>query len=145
EDRFSQSPPGTRAVQIHTGEVSTYFLTTFGRAPRETPCSCEVIREANLSQALHLINGDTITLKIAQSKLISTLIAEKKTPEAVIEELYLRTLCRKPTESESQRLAALVRRETTDPERIGELAAAQARIDTGYKRGEDRLAQLKAD
>ncbi len=71
EDRFPQSPPGTRAVQIHTGEVSTYFLTTFGRAPRETACSCEVNREANLSQALHLVNGDTITQKIAQSKLIA--------------------------------------------------------------------------
>ena len=33
EDRFPQSPPGTRAVQIHTGEISTYFLTTFGRRP----------------------------------------------------------------------------------------------------------------
>src|SRR5262249_30786368 len=55
EDRFTLSPPGTRAVQIHTGEVTTYFLTTFGRAPRETPCSCEVNRGANLSQALHLI------------------------------------------------------------------------------------------
>ena len=32
EDRFALSPPGTRAVQIHTGEVSNYFLTTFGRA-----------------------------------------------------------------------------------------------------------------
>ena len=53
EDRFPLSPPGTRAVQIHTGEVTNYFLATFGRAPRETPCSCEVNREANLSQALH--------------------------------------------------------------------------------------------
>jgi hypothetical protein len=144
EDRFAQSPPGTRAVQIHTGEVSTYFLTTFGRAPRETPCSCEVNRQANLSQALHLINGDTISSKIAQGKLIPALLAEKKSPEAVIEELYLRTLCRKPTEAESKRLADIVRRET-DPERVRELAAAQARADTGYKRGEERLQQLKTD
>lgn len=144
EDRFAQSPPVTRAVQIHTGEVSTYFLTTFGRAPRETPCSCEVNREANLSQALHLINGDTISAKIAQGKLLTDLLAEKKTPEAVIDELYLRTLCRKPTESESKRLADIVRRET-DPERLRAAAATQARGDANYKRGEERLAQLQAD
>ncbi len=35
-------------------------LTTFGRAPRETACSCEVNTEANLSQALHLVNGATV-------------------------------------------------------------------------------------
>src|SRR5262249_46553900 len=78
EDRFALSPPGTRAVQIHTGEVSTYFLTTFGRAPRETPCSCEVNKQANLSQALHLLNGDTISSKIAQGKLITPLLPEKQ-------------------------------------------------------------------
>src|SRR6185437_14877416 len=112
EDRFPLSPPGTRAVQIHTGEISTYFLKTFGRAPRETACSCEVNREANLSQALHLVNGDTITQKIAQGKLIAGLVAAKKTPEQVIEELYVRTLCRKPTAAETKKLAAIVHRET---------------------------------
>jgi hypothetical protein len=145
EDRFNQSPPGTRAVQIHTGEVSTYFLTTFGRAPRETPCSCEVNREANLSQALHLVNGDTITQKVAQSRLIPTLLAEKKSPEQVIEEMYVRTLCRKPTEAESKKLTDIVRRVTTDPERVKELAKLQQGLDPSYSRTEERVRQLKAE
>ena len=145
EDRFPQSPPGTRAVQIHTGEISTYFLTTFGRAPRETACSCEVNREANLSQALHLVNGDTVTLKIAQGKLISGLIAEKKSSEQVIEELYLRTLCRKPTAAETKKLVEIVRRETSDPERVRALAKLQLGLDVTFKRGEERLQKLKED
>ena len=145
EDRFAQSPPGTRAVQIHTGEVTNYFLTTFGRAPRETPCSCEVNREANLSQALHLVNGDTISTKIAQSKLISGLLADKKTPEQVIEEMYLRTLGRKPTESESKRLADIVRRETSDTDRLRAYAELQLKTDQIYQRAEERLKGLKAD
>ena len=145
EDRFNQSPPGTRAVQIHTGEVSTYFLTTFGRAPRETPCSCEVNREANLSQALHLVNGDTITQKVAQSRLIPTLLAEKKSPEQVIDELYVRTLCRKPKEAESKKLTEIVRRVTTDPERVTELAKLQQGLDPSYARTEERVRQLNAD
>ncbi len=138
EDRFALSPPGTRAVQIHTGEVSNYFLTTFGRAPRETACSCEVNREANLSQALHLVNGDTITTKIAQGKLMPALLAEKKTPEAIIEEMYVRTLCRKPTDAEKKKLAEIVRRET-EPDRLVELAALQLKLDVVFQRGEERL------
>jgi Protein of unknown function (DUF1549)/Protein of unknown function (DUF1553) len=145
EDRFSQSPPGTRAVQIHSGEVSNYFLTTFGRAPRETPCSCEVNREANLSQALHLVNGDTITSKIAQSPLIAKWIADKKTPEEIIEELYVRTLGRKPNATESKKLAEIVKRETTDPKRIAAIAEMQSVNDPTYKRAVERLESLKKD
>jgi hypothetical protein len=145
EDRFPLSPPGTRAVQIHTGEVSTYFLTTFGRAPRETPCSCEVNREANLSQALHLVNGDTITNKINQSKLIPGLLAEKKAPEEIIEELYVRALCRKPTDAEKKKLADIVRREAADADRLRELTKTQLASDAVYKRGEERLKTLRDD
>lgn len=145
EDRFAQSPPGTRAVQIHTGEVTNYFLTTFGRAPRETPCSCEVNREANLSQALHLVNGDTVTNKIAQSRLIRDMLTEKKSAEEIISELYVRTLARKPTEAEVKKLVEIVARESKDAERVKELAAVQARLDVQYARGEERLATLKAD
>jgi len=145
EDRFAQSPPGTRAVQIHTGEVTNYFLTTFGRAPRETPCSCEVNREANLSQALHLVNGDTVTNKIAQSRLIAGMLAEKKSPEAIIGELYVRALSRKPTETEVKKLVEIVARESKDADRVKELASVQARLDVAYGRLEERVAGLKAD
>jgi hypothetical protein len=144
EDRFAQSPPGTRAVQIHSGEVSTYFLTTFGRAPRQTACSCEVNREANLSQALHLLNGDTITAKVAQGKTLPALIAAKKTPEGVVEELYVLALSRKPTETELKGLAGIVRRETA-PDRLEELAELQLKNDAAYQRVEERLKALKAD
>ncbi|MBC7820214.1 MAG: DUF1549 domain-containing protein, partial [Planctomycetaceae bacterium] len=87
EDRFQSSPQGTRAVQLYAGNVTNFFLTTFGRAPRETACSCEVNKEANLSQALHLVNGDTITLKVAGSRLIPSLLAAKHPPEKIVEEL----------------------------------------------------------
>ena len=65
KNKFPGLPLGARAVQIADGSVSTYFLTTFGRATRETVCSCEVKLEPTLSQSLHLLNGDTTTQKIA--------------------------------------------------------------------------------
>ena len=51
-------------MQVADGNTSNYFLTTFGRATRGTACSCEVRVEPNLSQALHLLNGDTVNSKI---------------------------------------------------------------------------------
>ncbi|MFT7633255.1 MAG: hypothetical protein ACI87E_004310, partial [Mariniblastus sp.] len=109
-NKFVGLPLGARAVQIANGNTSTYFLTTFGRAKRESVCACEVKMEPNLSQALHLINGETVQTKITQGKLVETRLAESKTPPEIIEEMYIRCLARRPTEEEltqfNQRIAA---------------------------------------
>lgn len=106
KDKFDGLPLGARAVQIADGTRSTYFLRTFGRATRETPCSCEVKMEPTLSQALHLLNGDTVNQKIRQGGVIDRLIAAKKSPEDSIRELYLRSFSRPPTPAEIATLAA---------------------------------------
>jgi hypothetical protein len=108
KDKFPGLPLGARAVQIADGATSTYFLTTFGRATRETVCSCEVKMEPTLSQALHLLNGDTVNAKIAQGGVIKRLIAEKKYPEERIVDLYLRCFARMPTKAELERLVPLL-------------------------------------
>ncbi len=104
KEKFQGLPLGARAVQIADGGRSTYFLTTFGRATRETVCSCEVKMEPTLSQALHLLNGDTVNAKIRQGNLIPKLIANRKYPEERIMELYIRCLSRKPTREELDKL-----------------------------------------
>jgi hypothetical protein len=53
QEKFKGLPKGARAVQIADGNETSYFLTTFGRATRESVCTCEVKVEPNLSQALH--------------------------------------------------------------------------------------------
>ncbi|MFM7562833.1 MAG: DUF1553 domain-containing protein, partial [Planctomycetota bacterium] len=70
QNKFRGLPVGARAVQIADGNTSTYFLNTFGRASRETVCSCEVKAEPNLSQALHLLNGDTVHQRMQQGQVI---------------------------------------------------------------------------
>ena len=107
-DKFQGLPVGSRAVQIADGNTSTYFLTTFGRATRETVCSCEVKMEPTLSQALHLLNGDTVNQKIQAGGLIDRLIAEKIDPLAIIERLYITTLSRKPTAEEMETFKPIV-------------------------------------
>lgn len=108
KDKFPGLPLGSRAVQIADGGTSTYFLATFGRAKRETVCTCEVSTDPSLSQALHLLNGNTVAGKISQGGLIKQLLDSGKAPEQVIESIYIRTLARKPLPEELTQLTAVV-------------------------------------
>jgi hypothetical protein len=106
KEKFRGLPLGARAVEIADGQTSDYFLKTFGRATRETPCSCEVKMDPNLSQALDLLNGQTVHRKIVQSTVIPTLLKENKSPEQIVESLYLRCFGRKPTTEELKAITA---------------------------------------
>ena len=99
KNKFKGLPLGARAVQIADGNVGNYFLTTFGRATRETVCSCEVKMEPSLSQALHLINGDIVQSRIRSGDLTGQLL-KVYPPAEVLRQLYLRTLCRPPSADE---------------------------------------------
>ncbi|MDA7979139.1 MAG: DUF1549 domain-containing protein [Pirellulales bacterium] len=110
-NKFRGLPRGASAIQIADGNTSTYFLTTFGRAKRETVCSCEVKMEPNLSQALHLLNGDSVHNRIRQGKLIKRRLDEGVSPKDLIRELYIRCLTREPTEAETTNLRAILAEE----------------------------------
>lgn len=101
-NKFQGLPLGARAVQIADGAVSNYFLTTFGRAKRESVCSCEVKMEPTLSQALHLMNGDAVHDRIKQGKVVAKLIEAKKTDREIVEDFYLRVFGRLPLDKEWQ-------------------------------------------
>ncbi len=107
-NKFKGLPLGARAVQIADGNTSNYFLTTFGRATRATVCSCEVKMEPNLSQALHLLNGDTTQQRIRQGKVVESMLQQKKEPREIIRSLYLTALSREPTDMELEKLLAAV-------------------------------------
>jgi hypothetical protein len=104
KDKFPGLPRGSRAVEIADGAYNSFFLTTFGRATRETVCSCEVKTEPNLSQALHLLNGNTVQNKIDEGGVVKKLMKAGKQPGDIIEELYMRCLARKPTQTELDKL-----------------------------------------
>jgi hypothetical protein len=108
QNKFQGLPLGARAVQIADGNTSSYFLTTFGRATRGTACSCEVKMEPSLSQALHLLNGDTVQEKIASGGVVKRMLDEKRSAEQIVEEVYLRTLTRMPTEKERTALLEIL-------------------------------------
>ena len=111
KDKFRGLPLGSHAVEIADGATSSYFLTTFGRASRETCAESEVKTDPTLSQALNLLNGEVVQQKIQDGGLIKRLLNEGKKPAQVLEELYLRCLGRKPTPEESAKLAAFFKDE----------------------------------
>jgi hypothetical protein len=108
KDKFKGLPLGARAVQIADGTTTNYFLTTFGRSPRETVCACDVKMDPTLSQALHLLNGATVEQKVRSGGVIKSLIDAQKNDEQIIEALYVRSVCRKPTTEETQALTKLI-------------------------------------
>ncbi|MCB1231469.1 MAG: DUF1549 domain-containing protein [Verrucomicrobiae bacterium] len=108
KNKFTGLPLGARAVQIADGRTSNYFLTTFGRATRETVCSCEVKMDPSLSQALHLMNGETVSQKIEQGGMVKAMLGEGKKPEEIVDEIYIRSLTRRPTDEEKKQLLAQV-------------------------------------
>ena len=101
-DQFPGYPEGIRAQQLPDPALDSYFLRLFGRSDRVTACACERTGDVTMSQLLHLQNGDTITRKLeaGESRLAELL---KSTPDnaALIERLFLTTLARKPTETET--------------------------------------------
>jgi hypothetical protein len=99
-NKFQGLPLGARAVQIADGAVSNYFLTTFGRAKRESVCSFEVKMEPTLSQALHLMNGDAVNDRIKQGRIVAKMIQEKKSDREIVEDLFLRVFGRMPKDKE---------------------------------------------
>lgn len=101
-------PLGARAVEIADGATSNYFLQTFGRAPRESVCACEVSFEPSLSQALHLLNGSTVSRQIERGKLVERWLGEGASSSEVITRLYLRCLGRSPSDEELASLEAKV-------------------------------------
>ncbi|MFT6862350.1 MAG: hypothetical protein ACJAVK_000908 [Akkermansiaceae bacterium] len=103
-NKFKGLPLGSRAVNIADGNTSTYFLTTFGRATRKTVCSCEVKMEPNLSQALHLLNGDSVSNRITRGRVVNKMLEAKMTPEDVVKSLYRKTVSRNPNDAELSKL-----------------------------------------
>jgi len=107
-EKFRGLPRGARAVEIADGRDTTHFLRIFGRPKRASVCSCEVKFEPNLSQALHLINGATVTKNIQRGRLIPRRLKAKVRPLAIVDELYQRCLCRLPKPAERARLAKVL-------------------------------------
>jgi hypothetical protein len=63
-----------------------------------------------------LLNGETVHQKIQEGQLIARELQAGKTPDQIVEELYIRSLCRRPTDQEKLNVMTILA-EQPDPTR----------------------------
>jgi hypothetical protein len=100
-EKFNGWPEGYRAIQVWDNRMPSYFFRIFGRPVRASVCECERSNEPSIAQALHLMNSEEITSKVrARQGTARHLAASTRPPREVIDELYLGTLSRYPSDKE---------------------------------------------
>ncbi len=107
---FPGYPAGMRAMQLPDARVNSYFLKAFGRPDRVNTCECERSSEPTVTQALHIINGDTINQKLrAPGSAVDNFVRLGFSDEAIINHLYLSALSRTPSTGEMKNLRAALK------------------------------------
>lgn len=112
-------PKGTRALQLYDSAVASYFLKTFGRNDRQITCECERSDEPSMVQVLHISNGDTLNNKLqAKEGRVEKLVSSDSPNYAIIEQAYLMSVARYPTDNEMQDLLTVMNSTPADQRRI---------------------------
>ncbi|MFO0879289.1 MAG: DUF1549 and DUF1553 domain-containing protein [Gemmataceae bacterium] len=96
-----------RALEVGASRVQNpsvnYVFRVFGRPPRTSACDCERAMDPALPQKLFLLADPNLQQKLrTPGNRLATLIEEKADDGEALEELFLATLSRKPTEAEKK-------------------------------------------
>jgi hypothetical protein len=98
--RFGQLPADkhapNRAIMLPDESFQSYFLDVFGRPQRISACECERVSEANLAQALHLLNSQEIQDKL--SVRADLYVKDTRGDEDKVKELFLWAFARQPSQ-----------------------------------------------
>ena len=106
-EKFEGYPVGMRALQLPDTAVKSYFLDAFGRPARQQTRESERTSVPTITQALHIINGDTLNDKLRDpASSINMLLKLGFSDDQIVGYLYLAAFNRPPTEAER---AALVK------------------------------------
>jgi hypothetical protein len=106
---FPGYPAGTRALQLPDTQVVSQFLNVFGRPVRNICDSSERSFDPTVSQALHIINGDTLNKKLSNPDGYVSLFLKLGLSDArIVDQLTLSALGRYPTEAEKAELLPML-------------------------------------
>ncbi len=97
---FTFIPEDQRSIALADASITSSFLETFGRSPRDTGLESERNNRATAAQRLHLLNSSHVQRKIEQSTKLQTILQGKGQPREIIDGLYLTILSRPPTADE---------------------------------------------
>ena len=107
-ENFPGMPAGTRAIQVWDNRFPSYFLDTFGRSARQSPCECGKSGAPTMSQALHLMNAPEISAKLSSKQgRVARLAADEMSPDEILEEFALAAWARLPNDRERKAAAKI--------------------------------------
>jgi hypothetical protein len=96
-ERFRRAPGALRAAQLPGASGDVPFLKTFGKPERLLTCECERSEATTLAQAFQMINGPTVRRKLdAEDNRLGRLLAARVDDGAILDEVYLAALSRRP-------------------------------------------------
>jgi hypothetical protein len=107
---FKGYPKGTRALDLYVPDLPDYFLVTFG-LPRRDVLS-DRIKTPTLSQALHLMNGETVQPKIVDpANVLGRMLAMNKSDIEIVKAVYMYAYSRQPSAGEMENINAYLKGE----------------------------------
>lgn len=106
--------PNARAIEVAPNRLAqnaalTNVFRVFGRPPRTSTCDCERPAEPTLPQTLYVMTDPSLQAKITGGRL-RVLLASKKTDAEVVEEMFLATLTRLPSDKEKDKALTHVKK-----------------------------------
>ncbi len=125
-EKFEGYPVGMRALQLPDTQVDSYFLTVFGRPPRLETSESERQNDPTVTQALHIINGETLNRKLrALGGTVDMLLKLGLSTDRVVEYLYLAAFSRFPTQGERGEILAQLLKPQEDQSALWEAPGAR--------------------
>lgn len=103
KESFTAMPKEARANQIWTTRIDSVFLDTFGRPNENQDPPCERTPDATVTQTLHLMNAPQLHQRvISDGGRAAHLAASDRTPDQIIEDVYLLVYSRLPDAEERE-------------------------------------------
>jgi hypothetical protein len=92
---------GASELLLH--RETMYALRRFGRPPRSSACDCQRVTAPSVAQRLYLMTDPSLLRKIGEpTGRLQRLLESERTDDERLEELFLATLSRRPSDDERQ-------------------------------------------
>jgi hypothetical protein len=132
ENFGADAPQGARAIEVGSSRVQNgnlaFAFRIFGRPPRTSACDCERALDPALPQTLYRMTDSLLLGKLEKGRL-QELLANGHTNDEILEELFLATLTRLPTEAEKQHFAAYLEKRKKGPKVTAALTTLRVKED----------------
>jgi hypothetical protein len=97
---FTFTPVDERSIELADGSITSAFLETFGRPPRDTGLAAERNSRPTPAQRLYLLNSSDIQRRLQQGTRLQALMQGSADQRQLVTSLYLAILSRPPTDDE---------------------------------------------